>query len=49
MAALRAGDRLIRACDISWPDRDQVSRCADALVADGLAHRDGDGLRLGIG
>ncbi|MDO4783753.1 MAG: A/G-specific adenine glycosylase [Propionibacteriaceae bacterium] len=49
MAVLRASDRLVRACDISWPDRDQVSRCADALVADGLAHRDGDGLRLGIG
>lgn len=49
MAALRAKDRLPSICDIAWPDQDQLARCADSLVADGLAHRDGDGLRLGIG
>ncbi len=47
MAALRANDRPVPLVDIAWPDSEQVARCAASLVEDGLAHRVGDGLRLG--
>lgn len=47
MAALRANDRPVPLVDIAWPDPDQAARCAASLIEDGLAHRVGDGLRLG--
>lgn len=37
MAALRSTDGPVRLADIEWPDPEQLIRCADGLLADGLA------------
>lgn len=46
MAALRGSTAPVRMIDIAWPDQAQLSACAESLVADGLATRQGQCLTL---
>lgn len=49
MGALRRSESGVALADVTWPDDVQLQRCGAGLVADGLAHHDGDLLRLGPG
>lgn len=46
MAALRGSPSPVPLGDLAWPDDVQLARCADSLVADGLAVRHGPRLSL---
>ena len=48
MAALRESSSPVPLIDLAWPDSVQLARCADSLVADGLAVRHGPGLSLPV-
>ena len=47
MASLRASAQEILPHDLVWHDPVQLDRCIASLVADGLAHRVGEGIKLG--
>ena len=47
MAALRESDQGVLPMDLVWHDSEQLDRCVAGLIADGLAHRTGERLRLG--
>ena len=47
MASLRASAQEILPHDLVWHDPVQLDRCVASLIADGLAHRVGKGIKLG--
>ena len=47
MASLRASTQEVLPHDLVWHDPVQLDRCIASLVADGLAHRVGEGIKLG--
>jgi len=47
MASLRATAQGVLPHDLVWHDPVQLDRCIASLVADGLAHRVGEGIKLG--
>lgn len=47
MASLRASTQEILPHDLVWHDPVQLDRCVASLIADGLAHRVGKGIKLG--